>query len=190
MIKKETNDGTPSPSSPLDDLYRRIEGAVRRALADALEAAVRRALKDALGDAGGKARPLPAKLLRFPDLFERGIAKSKMTLHRLIRDEGFPAGILVTPNSRAWTEELVNDWVANRPSAKKELGCASRTSPRARGLKHRKAPKPAAIGARELLGVLVIWAKTTKPPATLFRLKVQPAGLWRRGGRAFAGGRI
>ena len=60
------------------------------------------------------------------------IAKSKMTLHRLIRDEGFPAGILVTPNSRAWTEESVNDGVANRPSAKKELGVCKPHKPAVR----------------------------------------------------------
>ncbi len=68
----------------------------------------------------------------FPTSLSGAIAKSKITLHRLICDEGFPAGILVTLNSRAWTEESVNDWVANRPSAKKELGVCKPHKPAVR----------------------------------------------------------
>ena len=60
------------------------------------------------------------RLIRYPDLVEKGVVKSRMTLHRLIRDEGFPPGVLVSPNSRAWIEEEVDAWVMSRPSAKKE----------------------------------------------------------------------
>jgi hypothetical protein len=30
-----------------------------------------------------------------------------MTLWRLIRDQGFPEGVLITPNRRAWDETAV-----------------------------------------------------------------------------------
>ncbi|MGO9773938.1 MAG: helix-turn-helix transcriptional regulator [Roseiarcus sp.] len=38
---------------------------------------------------------------------------------RLIDDQGFPPGVLLTPNARAWTEAEVNDWLASRPVARK-----------------------------------------------------------------------
>jgi predicted DNA-binding transcriptional regulator AlpA len=59
------------------------------------------------------------KYLRFPDLKARGIVQSRMTLKRLIDDQGFPPGVLLTPNSRAWTEAEVNDWLTSRPVARK-----------------------------------------------------------------------
>jgi predicted DNA-binding transcriptional regulator AlpA len=59
------------------------------------------------------------KYLRFPDLKARGIVQSRMTLKRLIDDQGFPPGVLLTPNARAWTEAEVNDWLASRPVARK-----------------------------------------------------------------------
>jgi len=55
------------------------------------------------------------KLLRFADLKARGIVRNWPTLKRWIEREGFPQGILLGPNSRAWEEEGVNDWVASRP---------------------------------------------------------------------------
>jgi predicted DNA-binding transcriptional regulator AlpA len=57
--------------------------------------------------------------LRFPDLVGRGIVNSRMTLHRLIRDHEFPAGVLLTPNARAWSEAEIDAWIASRPTAKK-----------------------------------------------------------------------
>lgn len=59
------------------------------------------------------------KYLRFPDLAARGIVNSRMTLKRLIDGQGFPPGVLLTPNARAWTEAEVNDWLARRPVARK-----------------------------------------------------------------------
>ena len=59
------------------------------------------------------------KYLRYPDLAARGIVKSRMTLKRLINSQGFPPGILLTPNCRAWTEEDVEAWLASRPIARK-----------------------------------------------------------------------
>jgi predicted DNA-binding transcriptional regulator AlpA len=59
------------------------------------------------------------KYLRFPDLKARGIVQSRMTLKRLIDDQGFPPGVLLTPNARAWTEAEVNEWLGSRPVARK-----------------------------------------------------------------------
>ncbi len=59
------------------------------------------------------------KLLRYVDLVARGIVHSRMTLKRLIDAQGFPPGRLLTPNARAWTEEEVDAWIANRPIARK-----------------------------------------------------------------------
>jgi predicted DNA-binding transcriptional regulator AlpA len=59
------------------------------------------------------------KLIRYPDLVEKGVVNSRMTLKRLIDVHGFPTGRLVTPNSRAWTEQEVDEWIAGRPTARK-----------------------------------------------------------------------
>jgi predicted DNA-binding transcriptional regulator AlpA len=59
------------------------------------------------------------KYLRFPDLVDRGIVNSRMTLKRLIDGQGFPPGVLLTPNARAWTESEVYEWLAGRPVARK-----------------------------------------------------------------------
>ncbi len=54
------------------------------------------------------------KYLRFRDLVERGIIRNRVTLGRWIRDQGFPAGVLLGPNSRAWPEADVDAWLASR----------------------------------------------------------------------------
>jgi predicted DNA-binding transcriptional regulator AlpA len=59
------------------------------------------------------------KYLRFPDLVARGIVNSRITLKRLIDGQGFPPGVLLTPNARAWPEDEVDDWCARRPVARK-----------------------------------------------------------------------
>lgn len=59
------------------------------------------------------------KLLRYPDLVEKGVVSSRMTLKRLIDHQNFPAGKLITPNARAWDEGEVDAWIASRPSARK-----------------------------------------------------------------------
>jgi predicted DNA-binding transcriptional regulator AlpA len=52
-------------------------------------------------------------------LVRQGVFNSRMTLWRAIRDHGFPPGILITPNRRAWTEDEVDTWIASRPTAPK-----------------------------------------------------------------------
>ena len=55
--------------------------------------------------------------LRFRDLKARGIVGNWMTLKRWIEKENFPSGVKLGPNSRAWTETEVNEWLAGRPKA-------------------------------------------------------------------------
>jgi predicted DNA-binding transcriptional regulator AlpA len=59
------------------------------------------------------------KWIRYPDLVAKGIVNSRMTLKRLIDLQGFPAGVLITPNARAWDEASVDAWIAARPAARK-----------------------------------------------------------------------
>jgi predicted DNA-binding transcriptional regulator AlpA len=59
------------------------------------------------------------KWIRYPDLVAKGIVNSRMTLKRLIDTRGFPAGVLITPNARAWDEASVDAWIASRPAARK-----------------------------------------------------------------------
>jgi predicted DNA-binding transcriptional regulator AlpA len=59
------------------------------------------------------------KLIHYADLVAKGIVNSRMTLKRIIDNQGFPPGIRVTPNSRAWIEEDVDAWIVGRPSARK-----------------------------------------------------------------------
>jgi predicted DNA-binding transcriptional regulator AlpA len=60
------------------------------------------------------------RYLRFADLKARGIVNNWPTLKRWIEREGFPPGIKLGRNTRAWTEDSVTEWLANRPSWKKE----------------------------------------------------------------------
>ena len=54
------------------------------------------------------------KLLRYYDLAARGIISNRMTLARWIESEGFPPGIMLGPNTRAWRESEVEEWLASR----------------------------------------------------------------------------
>ena len=52
--------------------------------------------------------------LRFNDLRDRRIINNRTTLYRWIQERGFPAGILLGPNTRAWAEDEVEAWLAAR----------------------------------------------------------------------------
>jgi predicted DNA-binding transcriptional regulator AlpA len=56
------------------------------------------------------------KLLRFADLKARGVVSNWPTLLRWIEHEGFPEGIRLGPNIRAWREEELAEWLAKRPT--------------------------------------------------------------------------
>jgi predicted DNA-binding transcriptional regulator AlpA len=57
--------------------------------------------------------------LSFNDLVARGIVANRVTLGRWIRDQGFPAGRLLGPNSRRWPEHEIDAWLAARPQVRK-----------------------------------------------------------------------
>lgn len=69
------------------------------------------------------------RMLRFPDLVARGLFNSRMTLKRAIDNQGFPPGILITPNSRAWSEGEIDAWIASRPTARKAEARSSQQTP-------------------------------------------------------------
>ena len=50
--------------------------------------------------------------LRFDDLRERRIVNNRTTLYRWIRERSFPPGILLGPNTRVWSEQEVESWIA------------------------------------------------------------------------------
>jgi len=58
-------------------------------------------------------------LIRFTVLRQRGVVNNWPQLGRLIRDHGFPPGILIGPNTRAWREDEVEAWLDSRPTATK-----------------------------------------------------------------------
>jgi predicted DNA-binding transcriptional regulator AlpA len=55
------------------------------------------------------------RYIRFSDLQARGIVNSRPS-HR-IEHFGFPPGRLIGPNTRAWTEAEVEEWLARQPTA-------------------------------------------------------------------------
>jgi hypothetical protein len=63
-------------------------------------------------------------LLRFHDLQKRKIVNNWATLSRWIQHEGFPAGIKPGPNTRAWDEASIDQWLASRPTANSETEAA------------------------------------------------------------------
>ena len=56
------------------------------------------------------------RMLRFDDLKQRKIVHNHVTLKRWIEKEGFPPGILLGPNTRAWRESEIEEWLASRPT--------------------------------------------------------------------------
>ncbi len=55
-------------------------------------------------------------LLRFADLKQRGIVNSWPQLKRLQIEQEFPLGKMLSPNIRAWTEDEIEAWYAERPT--------------------------------------------------------------------------
>jgi predicted DNA-binding transcriptional regulator AlpA len=55
-------------------------------------------------------------LLRFKHLKQRRIVENWPQLKRLVERHGFPPGIYLSPNTRAWPEDEVDRWLESRPS--------------------------------------------------------------------------
>ena len=56
-------------------------------------------------------------LLRFPDLNDAGIVRNWPQLKRLVERHGFPAGRILSDNTRFWSADEVDQWLASRPLA-------------------------------------------------------------------------
>lgn len=55
------------------------------------------------------------KYIRFADLKNAGIVKSWQQVKNMIQTVGFPPGVMLSPNVRAWTEDEVSVWLETRP---------------------------------------------------------------------------
>ena len=55
------------------------------------------------------------QLLRFKNLQAAGIVRSWPQLRHMQKHYGFPLGILLGPNTRAWDIAEIDKWLANRP---------------------------------------------------------------------------
>ena len=60
------------------------------------------------------------RFLRFKDLQERRIVNSPQTLRHFQIHEGFPLGKLLGPNTRVWTVDEINGWLATRLTDRSE----------------------------------------------------------------------
>jgi predicted DNA-binding transcriptional regulator AlpA len=59
--------------------------------------------------------------IRYDDLEAAGIARNWPTLTRLIEEEGFPRGVMLSPNIRAWKLDDITAWLATRPIERKAV---------------------------------------------------------------------
>ncbi len=64
------------------------------------------------------------KLLRYPDLVERGIFRNRTTLYRWIAQGRFPAGIKLGRNTRVWREDQVEAWLAAQTAGREPMEAA------------------------------------------------------------------
>ena len=64
--------------------------------------------------------------VRFVDLKANGIVGNWSILQRLIDEHGFPPGIMIAKNTRAWPLDAVMLWLEARPVAKKIVKTTSK----------------------------------------------------------------
>lgn len=57
---------------------------------------------------------------RFADLKAAGIVDNRQTLSRWIQKQGFPAGVKLGPNSRAWAASEVEAYLERRRGGQAE----------------------------------------------------------------------
>jgi predicted DNA-binding transcriptional regulator AlpA len=73
---------------------------------------------DGDGDDDGADGLLP-KYVRYADLVAAGICRNWPALLRLVDTEGFPEGVWLGRNTRAWSLDAVQAWLKTRPTARK-----------------------------------------------------------------------
>jgi hypothetical protein len=74
------------------------------------------------GDRGADDGADNAKLpvyCRYRDLVKAGIAMNWPQLLRMVTDQGFPTGIMLSANIRVWEVDQIQQWLAARPTAPK-----------------------------------------------------------------------
>jgi hypothetical protein len=59
--------------------------------------------------------------VRFEDLRAAGIVPTWKKLKYLIDHEGFPLGVMLAPNTRAWPVPAIEAWLASRPTKRLRL---------------------------------------------------------------------
>jgi predicted DNA-binding transcriptional regulator AlpA len=71
-----------------------------------------------MSDRHAIATSLP-RFVRFKDLRAAGIVDNWPTLLRLVDQQNFPEGVLLSPNIRAWNIDDVQKWLESRPTERK-----------------------------------------------------------------------
>jgi predicted DNA-binding transcriptional regulator AlpA len=64
--------------------------------------------------------PLP-QFVRFNDLRRAGVARTRKQIKQLVERHGFPSGILLSPNVRAWRVAEIKTWLRDRPVERKVM---------------------------------------------------------------------
>jgi hypothetical protein len=87
--------------------------------------------------------PAIPRYVRYADLLAAGIFRSWTQAIRLIDEEGFPPGQLLSRNVRVWCWPDVEQWLATRPTARKVIPpTARRPKKSATVVERRKAASP------------------------------------------------
>jgi predicted DNA-binding transcriptional regulator AlpA len=81
------------------------------------------------------------ELLRFKDLQRLNVAKSWPQLRHMQKYYGFPIGILLGANTRAWPTSKVKEWLEARPTESSLIRERAQSSVRAKRAKH-TIPQP------------------------------------------------
>lgn len=63
----------------------------------------------------------PKRFYRYSQLVDAGVINNRMTLSRLILNEGFPAGVELAPNCVGYPADEVDRWLENRPTRRPSL---------------------------------------------------------------------
>jgi predicted DNA-binding transcriptional regulator AlpA len=89
--------------------------------------------------------PLPSvTMLRFNDLKRLGLAPTYAVLRRRVANEGFPEGVWLSQNVRAWSLASIEAWIASRPSEREDTTAIMKSRARQRRLRRERASKVSA----------------------------------------------
>jgi hypothetical protein len=73
------------------------------------------------GSSDDGAAPVLPVFVRFADLRAAGIVSNWAQLYNLIDEYGFPPGVMLSPNARAWNVDDVRAWLDARPTDRKKV---------------------------------------------------------------------